>query len=211
MRRSAGFQRARPVRAVAVRAGEEPAVEVLGDGVEVRLLAGERVALRERHEVQVAVGLPQVLDVADHIRVAVVEQLAERERRLDPGLRVAVPARRLPEVDVAQREHVDPAVRDALGGVNIGFGVDLRIGLDPGIRQGSQIGRGHVALARDARALGARLDRAHRAIGHLRRRHAAQPIEAPLPLLQARRRLRCQISRFRSVHRAVSWLRRPAR
>jgi hypothetical protein len=89
---------------------------VLFERLEVRLAAGERVGLRERDEVQVPVRLPQVLDVADQVLVAIVEQLAVDERRLDAGLRVAVPARRRAEVDRAQREDVEPPLRDALGG-----------------------------------------------------------------------------------------------
>ena len=61
------------------------------------------------------VRLPQVLDVAHEVGVAVVERLAVDERRLDAALRIVVPARRLPEIHAAQGKDVELAVPDALG------------------------------------------------------------------------------------------------
>ena len=60
----------------------------------------------------------RLLVVEDESLIALnmVEQLAELERRLDAGPGIAVPARRRADVDVAQREHVEPALRDAVRG-----------------------------------------------------------------------------------------------
>ena len=207
----AGFERARPVRPAAVRAGDEPAIELRGERVEIMPVAGERVGLGQGHELQVPVRLPQVLDVADEVRVAVVEQLAEGERRLDAGLRVAVPARRHAELELAQREHVHPTLGDALGGGEIRRGLDAadflhRRAMDPRLGRGGEIRRRQRRRPQQARALGVRLRRAQRAVGHLDRRHAAQPVETPPErALQLWRYVRCQISRFSSVHKVSSW------
>ena len=65
--------------------------------------------------------------------------------------------------------------------------------------------RGTRRAANSARALGARLHRAQHAIAHLRRRHAAQPVAGARRACAsgAARQVRCQISRFRSVHSSV--------
>ncbi len=208
------FQRARPVRPVAVRAGDEPALQVLLDHVEVGALAAQRVRLGEHDEVAVAVRLPQVLDVADQVGVAGVEQLAEHRRRLDAALRVAVPARRRADVHAAQRVDIEPALGDAVGRGDARRLVHLRIAMQRGIPGEREVGRRHLGAG--ARALEARLQQAQHAPCRLGGRHAAHPLErlgearAKRPL-QPRRKVRCQISRFRSVQRAVSWLRRPAR
>src|SRR5260221_2944853 len=92
--RRARLERARPVGAHAEGAGDEPALELLAKRIPVPRLAGEREGLRQRHQLQVAVGLPQILDVAYARRVAIVELLAEGERHFDAALGVAIPARR---------------------------------------------------------------------------------------------------------------------
>src|SRR3954469_14435254 len=76
---NARLERARPVRSATVRAGDEPAVELLGEDIVELALSRDRVGLRQRHEMQMAIRLPKVLDVADDVRVAVVKQLAEGE------------------------------------------------------------------------------------------------------------------------------------
>ena len=206
------LQRARPVRPVAVGAGEPPAFQMLLEGEEIFFVSRQGKGLRQRHQVQVAVGLPQVLDVAHQVAIAVVERLAEGERRFDARLGIAVPARRRADVDRTQREHVEPAIGDALGGRDIGRGVDLRRAMNPSV--GNKIGMRRRRFGRgdQPRALGARLQLAQHAVGDLRRAHAAQPVQPPGELaLQASRYLRCQISRFRSVHSSSSCWRRPER
>src|SRR6185295_12182655 len=81
-----GLQRARPVGPPAAGAGAEPALQVLPDHREVARIAAEGIGLRQRDEMQVAIQFPEVLDVADPARIAVVEQLSETERRLGARL-----------------------------------------------------------------------------------------------------------------------------
>src|SRR5581483_10191373 len=175
-----GLERARPVRPAPVGARREPAVQLVAQRPEPAELARERVSLRERHQLQVPVRLPQILDVADEARVAVVEQLAERERRLDAGLRIAVPARRIAEIGVAQREDVEPAGRDAIGRGENGVGVDARRRPDPGVRKRGNLGGGN--RAGESEALGVRPGEPQHAVSHLRGRHAPQAVDAPQDL-----------------------------
>src|SRR5205807_1657056 len=88
------LERAAPVRAPPLWTGADPALEVLLENAQIPGFPGQRVALGERHQVQVAIQLPQVLDVPDEAAVAIVEELARGERGFDPGLGIAIPARR---------------------------------------------------------------------------------------------------------------------
>ncbi len=99
------FQRARPVRAAPDRTLLDPRFDVLSHSVRVAQVAAQRVRLRERHQVQVPVGLPQVLDVADAPLVAVVDGACRAQRRQASGERVAVPFRRIAEV-AARRDGI---------------------------------------------------------------------------------------------------------
>ena len=212
----ARLERARPVRPESIRAGDEPALELPGERFVVVALPGERVRLRERHELLVAVRLPQVLDVADPLRVAVVEELAVDERRLDAGLRIAVPARRHADVQLAQRQQIEATVRDGVRRGEIRRRIGAVVAMHPSFAARSAIRCRHNGRAHESRALGARAHRAQRAMRDLQRRHAAQAVQPPAQrALYARRevlaRVRCQISRFSSVHSVCSWLRLPAR
>src|SRR5262245_43795305 len=75
--------------------------------------------LRERDQLEMAIDLPQILDVADLARIAVVEALAEDERRGKPGLGTDVPARREAEARIGQCEHVERAGEDAVRGRDV--------------------------------------------------------------------------------------------
>jgi hypothetical protein len=50
----------------------------------VTLLARQMPGLGQRHQLQVPVGLPEIFDIADHSRIAVVQLLPEHQRRLGP-------------------------------------------------------------------------------------------------------------------------------
>ncbi len=116
-------------------------------GAEARF-AGERMRLGQRHQVQVAVRFPQVLDVTDPLRIAVVEQLAETQRRIGAGLRIAVPARRRAELHIAQREYIVVAGHDALGRRAITRGVHAGRGgqpWQPARARGPRAARGSAA------------------------------------------------------------------
>src|SRR5207302_11295030 len=95
-------------------------------------LMRQRVRLRERHELQVAIRLPQVLDVPDDPRVAIVELLAEGEGRLDAGPGIAVPPRRMADRRILEREHVEPSGENAIGRGDVRRRIDARVGADPG-------------------------------------------------------------------------------
>src|SRR5207247_1937580 len=67
----AELQRARPVRAQAVRTGREPALQVPPQDVEMTPFAAQRIRLSQRHEMQVAIELPKVLDITDASGIAI--------------------------------------------------------------------------------------------------------------------------------------------
>jgi hypothetical protein len=184
-----------------MRALRDPAVEVLAHRLRIACLARDGVRLRERDQVQVAVGLPQVLAVAHQPRVAIVELLAECERRVDAGLRVAVPARRVAQLDILQREDVVPAGEDACRRRHVCGGRDVRVAVDPRPRARGEVRAGHDA-AHQAPALGAHRRGLHHAVADLRRRHATQAVQLPGEAAYAY--CRCQISRFRRDHRSFS-------
>src|SRR5882724_13381331 len=71
-------------------------------------LAREMPCLRQGHQFQVAVELPQIFDVANGALIPVIDSLAERERRLHAGFGIAIPARRETEGEITQREHIPP-------------------------------------------------------------------------------------------------------
>src|SRR5688500_3340686 len=77
------FERAAPVWSLAVGAGFEPAFQVKAKRVEIPRVLRQRMRLGQRHQVEMPVGLPQILDIADQAGVAIVERLAESQGRLD--------------------------------------------------------------------------------------------------------------------------------
>src|SRR5205085_1465350 len=148
------------------------------------------------------------LDVADDARVAIIELLAEAERRLDAGLGIAVPARRMAELEVLQREDVQAPREEALGRRDIRRRVDARIGVDPRRGEARKV-RGRHDAAYEAPALRLHRRGAHDAMADLGRRHATQPIQLPGEA-RAQAYCRCQISRLRSAHSSFSWFCRPS-
>src|SRR5690349_12092620 len=74
------FERARPVGAPGAGARGEPGLQVPTDDMEIPRVAAERVRLGQRHQMQMPVDLPEILDVSDQPGISVIEQLAETER-----------------------------------------------------------------------------------------------------------------------------------
>ena len=170
---------ARPVGAHAVRARGKPALQVLPDNVEIVHIAAERIRLCQRHQMQMPVELPEILDVSDQPCVTVIEQLAEFERRFHAGLGIAIPARRRVEPDVLQREQIQLARRNAVGSGEVACGIDFRRRMHPRARCGRKI-RGRNNLRPDQPgALRLHRQRAKKAMRNLGGRHAAQPVETP--------------------------------
>src|SRR6185503_20575694 len=101
------LETAAPVGAERIRALIEPRLEERSAGLEIALLTGEVPRLRERHQLVMPIDFPQVLDVADDARIAIVEALAEQERSARAGFRIDVPFRRETERRRAQRKHVE--------------------------------------------------------------------------------------------------------
>src|SRR5690349_10243575 len=58
------LERARPVGALSVRAGSDPALYVLPDDVKMARIAAECIGLGQRHEMRMPAELPKVSDVA---------------------------------------------------------------------------------------------------------------------------------------------------
>ncbi len=106
------LEAAAPVDAKRIGRGLQPRLDQCAGAVEIPRLVSEMPRLRERHELEVAIDLPQVLDVADVARIAVVEALAERQGRLGARLRIGVPLRRKAERDILERKDVKGAGED---------------------------------------------------------------------------------------------------
>src|SRR5690606_327553 len=82
------LERAGPVGAERVRALRQPGLEKTLQAREVGPVAGQPVRLGQHHQIEMAVDLPEELDVADEPLVAIVETLAEDERRDPTAFRV---------------------------------------------------------------------------------------------------------------------------
>ncbi len=82
--------------------------------------------LRQRHELRVTTGLPQIFDIADLVFVAIVERLAELQRRLPAGLWIAIPLRREAQRSRRHREDGKAAVENDIGGAAIFVDVESR-------------------------------------------------------------------------------------
>ncbi len=80
--------------------------------------------LGERHELQVAIDFPQVLDITHLGGIPVIHILAEGQRRLDAGLRIDVPARRESELHAAKREHIEGSCEDPVGRARVARGIE---------------------------------------------------------------------------------------
>jgi len=105
---------------------------MLPDNVEIADITAQRIGLRQRHQMQMAIDFPEILDIPDQLRVTVVDELAKFERRLDAGLRIPVPARRRSEIDAPHGKDVQLARGDAVGGSEVLRGIDSRGGMYPG-------------------------------------------------------------------------------
>jgi hypothetical protein len=179
------FQRARPVRAHAERAAREPALEMAAKPSRIALVTRQREGLCERRQMLVPIRLPQVLDVTDDSRVAIVELHTEIERRLDAGLGIAVPVRWIAERHVAQREDIEAPGEDAIGGGAIHLAIDTDLAVDPRGGLVRQVRARHDA-ARQPPALGAHVRRLHHAVADFRRSHRPQAVDPPEDLLVQR-------------------------
>src|SRR6185369_2623876 len=110
----------------------EPRLEERSAGLEIALLTGEVPRLRERQQLVMPIDFPQGLDVSDDARIAIVEALAEQERRARAGFRIDVPFRRETERRRAQRKHVEAPAQNLIGGLRVGARVEIpRQGVDP--------------------------------------------------------------------------------
>src|SRR6267378_2648413 len=87
------LERARPMRTPGIRALIEPGQKQAARGFRKARLPREMPCLSECHQLQVAVELPEILDVADDTLVPVVDTLAEIERHLHASLGIAIPER----------------------------------------------------------------------------------------------------------------------
>src|SRR3954453_11901337 len=108
------FQSTGPVRTQGIGTVIKPGFQVLAYDLQIDWIVIEHVGLRQRHEVQMPVGFPKVLDIANQLRVAIVEQLAETAGRLDAGFRITVPKWRRTKLEIAQRKDVEPASGNAV-------------------------------------------------------------------------------------------------
>src|SRR5487761_287015 len=75
-----------PIGAARVRAVLQPGIDQDPGAAGIALVRRQVPGLGQRDQLQVAVDLPEILDVADPRRIAVVDTQAELERRLDAGL-----------------------------------------------------------------------------------------------------------------------------
>jgi len=135
--------------------------------------------LGQSDQLQVAVDLPEILDVADPPRIAIIESEAEIERRLDPGLGIDVPAGREAEARILERKHIEAALEDAVRGPRVARRVEFpRQGRDPGSAADSR--RMGGTRQADAGALGAPLNLAPQPEADFTRTHGPQPAQGPV-------------------------------
>src|SRR4029077_14677600 len=88
------LQATAPVRPHQVWTLRDPRIEERPAALGVASLPGKPPGLGQGHELEVAVRLPEILDVANQCRLPVVERLAEDKWRTRPGRWVTVPVRR---------------------------------------------------------------------------------------------------------------------
>src|SRR6266566_3653152 len=95
------LERARPLRTPRIGALLQPRRQQAARGFSEAPFAREMPCLRQGDQFQMAVQLPEILDVAGDALIAVVDTLAEIERCLDAGFGIAIPARRKAERVIA--------------------------------------------------------------------------------------------------------------
>src|SRR5712691_2973114 len=120
------LERARPMRTPGIRALVQPGHKQAACGFSKARLAREMPCLRECHQFQVTVQLPEILDVADDTLVPVVDTLAEIERCLHAGLGIEIPARRKAEGAIAQGKQVPPSGEQTLRGRDVWRSIEVR-------------------------------------------------------------------------------------
>src|SRR5260370_34555743 len=113
------FESARPVRAQRVWTLLEPGREKSARALGIASLVRQVPRLRQGHQLQVTVQLPEILDIADDALVPVIDRLAVSEGDLDAGPGIAVPARRETEDVVAQQKYLPAAGEDAFGSFDV--------------------------------------------------------------------------------------------
>src|SRR5690606_34657720 len=167
-----------------IRALAHPALEQRADRIEVSAIARQPIRLRERHELEMPIELPQVLDVADEPAVAMIERLAVRERRGNSRQRIGVPLRRKAEREAAPEER-EQAPTNVVGNgeirVGIGRGGGRRNVLDAAGRR--PLGGRGVASANEPETLRSETNLPPRARGELVRGHRSRTIQIPLQTL----------------------------
>src|SRR6185369_11995245 len=162
-----------PVRPGSVGTRLEPARDVLPNHAQVAEVAIESVSLGERYQMHVAIRLPQVPNVAHEPTIAVVEPHPWYERGFDAGLRVSVPVRRRPELDISQREDIVLVAQHAFGGRKVGCRIRLGIEMNPRLAVDAECRRlVAVPLVIEPR-LDPRTELVDNAVRDFRRRHAA--------------------------------------
>src|SRR5690606_33244268 len=178
------LERAAPVRTSEIRALAHPALEQRADRIEVSAIARQPIRLCERHELEMPIELPQVLDVADEPAVAMIERLAVRERRGNSRQRIGVPLRRKAEREAAPEER-EQAPTNVVGNgeirVGIGRGGGRRNVLDAAGRR--PLGGRGVASANEPETLRSETNLPPRARGELVRGHRSRTIQIPLQTL----------------------------
>src|SRR5258708_12636202 len=108
------LKRTCPMGTAGIRALLQPGQEQATCSFGKARLASEMPCLRQGHQLQVAVGLPEILDVADNALIPVINILAECERRVHAGFGITIPARREAEGAVPQRKYVPPPAHKTL-------------------------------------------------------------------------------------------------
>src|SRR5205085_6155246 len=116
------LKRTCPVRTTGIGTLLQPGRQQATRGAGKPRLAREMPCLRQSDEFEVAVQLPEILDVADDALVSGIDVLAEIKRRLHASLVIAVPARREAKAAIPQRENVPSSGKCALGSLDIGRG-----------------------------------------------------------------------------------------
>ncbi len=173
------LEAAAPVDAERIRRLLEPRIEQHATAIEITRVATQVPRLRERHELEVPVDLPEILDVADIARIAVVEALTEHERRDRSRLWILVPFGREAERRTLHREHMERSKQDLIRC----RGVFLLVEVPWQRGQPRVAGRPHrLRRARqpEAPALRARPHGAPDTKGNLAAAHGAHASHAPL-------------------------------
>src|SRR5215831_14497812 len=171
------LQAAAPVRPLQVGALLEPRVDEHPAAFCEAPLTAETPGLGESHRLEMAVRLPQVLDVANHRGVPVVQGLPEAERRIGAARGIPVPRRRKAECPLPAEE-IETAREDLLRRLAVSSGREVRGPLrDPGPAACGIAGQS--ADARKARTLQLRAQLLRAAIAELARAHRTHTLQGP--------------------------------